>query len=118
MLGNLVKSIARGLAALAMLAVGGVILLLAVLWWEHKTRITLPEPTGHFAVGRTTYTWVNDTQADELAVSTISRSSICPSVVGVPATGDSLRASFFAFLQAGETNQSSGVPTRVSGSSA
>src|SRR5260370_36667844 len=67
MLGNLVKSIARGLAALAMLAVGGVILLLAVLWWEHKTEITLPEPTGHFAVGRTTYTWVNNAEPDELA---------------------------------------------------
>ena len=50
-----------------MLAVGGVILLLAVLWWEHKTEITLPEPTGHFAVGRTTYTWVNNAETDELA---------------------------------------------------
>jgi dienelactone hydrolase len=67
MLGKLVKSMARGLAALAMLAVGGVILLLAVLWWEHKTEITLPKPTGHFAVGRTTYTWVNNAEPDELA---------------------------------------------------
>ena len=29
--------------------------------------ITLPAPTGHFAIGRTTYTWVNDSETDELA---------------------------------------------------
>jgi len=52
-----------------MLGLGGLILLLAVLWWEHRTEITLPEPTGHFAVGRTTYTWVNNAQTDELAPS-------------------------------------------------
>jgi dienelactone hydrolase len=69
MFGKLVKSIARGLAALAMLTVGGVILLLAVLWWEHKTEIALPEPTGHFAVGRTTYTWVNSAETDQPAPS-------------------------------------------------
>src|SRR5260370_21379443 len=44
-------------------------MLLALLWREHKTEITLPAPTGHFAVGRTTYTWVNNTRTDELAPS-------------------------------------------------
>ncbi len=63
------KSTARGLAALAMLGLGGLILLLAVLWWEHRTEITSPEPTGRVAVGRTTYTWVNNAETDELAPS-------------------------------------------------
>src|SRR2546430_14755631 len=44
-------------------------MLLALFWWEHKTEITLPSPTGHFAVGRTTYAWVNNAQTDELAPS-------------------------------------------------
>jgi dienelactone hydrolase len=57
------------LAALAIFAVVGLTMLLALLWWEHKTEITLPAPTGHFAVGRTTYTWVNNVETDELAPS-------------------------------------------------
>jgi dienelactone hydrolase len=52
-----------------MLAVGGGALLLTLLWLEHGTEITLPVPTGHFAVGRTTDTWVNTAQTDDLAPS-------------------------------------------------
>ena len=63
------KRLLKGLAALAILAVVGLTMLLALLWWEHKTEITLPAPTGHFAVGRTTYTWVNNAETDELAPS-------------------------------------------------
>ncbi|MGB0036253.1 MAG: hypothetical protein WBP79_12330 [Candidatus Acidiferrales bacterium] len=59
----------KGLAALAIFAVVGLTMLLALLWREHKTEITLPVPTGHFAVGRTTYTWVNNAETDELAPS-------------------------------------------------
>ncbi len=40
-------------------------MLLGLLWREHKTEITLPPPTGHFVVGRTTYTWVNNAQTDD-----------------------------------------------------
>jgi predicted dienelactone hydrolase len=42
---------------LALLAVGGVALLLAGLWIEHRTDLTLPAPTGPFAVGRTIRDW-------------------------------------------------------------
>jgi pimeloyl-ACP methyl ester carboxylesterase len=63
------KRLIKGLAALALFAVAGLAMLVALLWREHKTEITLPEPTGHFAVGRTTYTWVNDAETDELAPS-------------------------------------------------
>lgn len=44
-------------------------MLLALLWREHKTEITLPTPTGQFAVGRTTYIWVNNGETDELSPS-------------------------------------------------
>ena len=63
------RRLIKGLAALAIFAIVGLTMLLALLWWEHKTEITLPSPTGHFAVGRTTYAWVNNTQTDELAPS-------------------------------------------------
>jgi len=55
------RRLIKGLAALAIFAIVGLTMLLALLWWEHKTEITLPSPTGHFAVGRTTYAWVNNT---------------------------------------------------------
>jgi len=63
------KRLIKSLAALALFAVVGLTMLLALLWREHKTEITLPAPTGHFAVGRTTYTWVNNGETDELAPS-------------------------------------------------
>src|SRR5208283_2065598 len=59
----------RVLAALTLLAFAGLALLFALLWREHKTEITLPTLTGHFAVGRATDTWVNNAQRDELAPS-------------------------------------------------
>lgn len=63
------KRLIKGLAALAVIAVAGLAVLLALLWREHNTEITLPQPTGHFAVGRTTYAWVNNAETDELASS-------------------------------------------------
>ena len=66
---RLIKRLIKGFAALALLAVVGLMVLFGLLWREHKTEITLPALTGHFAVGRTTYTWVNDAETDELAPS-------------------------------------------------
>jgi len=60
------RRLIRGLAVLVILGLVG-LLLLALLWREHKTEITLPNPTGQFAVGRTTYTWVNNGETDELS---------------------------------------------------
>ena len=62
-----IKWLIRGIATVATLGVVAVITLFALLWWEHRTTTTLPAPTGHFAVGRTTYNWVNDAETDELA---------------------------------------------------
>jgi len=61
------RRLVKSLAALAVFGAVGLTILFALLWWEHETRITLPEPTGHFAVGRTTYAWVNNAETDELA---------------------------------------------------
>jgi dienelactone hydrolase len=66
---RLSKRLMKSFAALALLALVGGTVLLGLLWREHQTEIILPAPTGHFAVGRTTYTWVNNGETDELAPS-------------------------------------------------
>jgi hypothetical protein len=50
----------------AVLVLGGVALV-AMVRWEHGRQMTLPKPTGRFAVGRTSFTWVNDALTDDLA---------------------------------------------------
>src|SRR5260370_7657116 len=57
----------KGFAVLAMLGVLGVVALLMSLWLEHRTKITLPTPTGAFAVGHALYDWADDETLDTLA---------------------------------------------------
>jgi predicted dienelactone hydrolase len=66
---RLIKRVLKGIAALFLLAVVGFLTLFGLLRRDYKTEITLPIPTGHFAVGRTMYTWVNNAETDELAPS-------------------------------------------------
>ena len=51
---------------LALLVVVGIMLLLGVLWLDHRRETTLPTPTGPFAVGRTTYVWSNAAHTDPI----------------------------------------------------
>jgi hypothetical protein len=60
--------LAKAAAAVAVVGLAVVAMLLLVMWWEHRTAITLPTPTGRFAIGRTTYAWTNEAETDELAV--------------------------------------------------
>ena len=64
---RLARRIRRGFAVLAMLGVLGVGALLGALWLEHRTGLTLPTPTGSFAVGRAIYDWADDVHLDKLA---------------------------------------------------
>jgi hypothetical protein len=57
----------KGFAVLAMLGALGVVTLLMSLWLEHRTEITLPTPTGAFAVGRALYDWADEETLDTLA---------------------------------------------------
>lgn len=66
---RIIKWIFGTIAVVVIVTVVGLLALLAILWREHKTEITLPLPTGHFAVGRTPDTWVNDAETDDLAPS-------------------------------------------------
>ncbi|MBI3681181.1 MAG: family membership [Acidobacteria bacterium] len=50
-----------------MLAILGVGALLVSLWLERRAELTLPTPTGSFAVGRAIYDWTDDAKLDVLA---------------------------------------------------
>src|SRR3982074_254922 len=64
---RLVRRIFKGIAILAILVLLGIGVLLGSLSVEHRTEITLPVPTGPFAVGRAVYDWTDDTHQDTLA---------------------------------------------------
>lgn len=53
-------SIIRRLALAAALGVLGVGAVLGALWLEHRTEVTLPAPSGPFAVGRTIEAWAGE----------------------------------------------------------
>ena len=64
---RVVRRIFKGFGVLAMLGALGVATLLGSLWLEHRTEVTLPTPTGPFAVGRALYDWADDETLDTLA---------------------------------------------------
>ena len=57
----------KGVAILALLGVLGIASLFAFLWLEHRSAVTLPTPTGSFAVGRTIQDWTDPVALDTLA---------------------------------------------------
>jgi dienelactone hydrolase len=57
----------KALAVLAMSGILGVGALLGLLWLERRSEITLPTPTGPFAVGRGIYVWADEGHSDPLA---------------------------------------------------
>src|SRR5258708_3373854 len=64
---RLARRMFKGFKVLAMLGVLCAGALLGSLWLEHRTEVTLPAPTGPFAVGRATYDWADDRHSDPLA---------------------------------------------------
>jgi hypothetical protein len=67
---NLTNARKRTASALVLLVLAGAIggaLLVASLWLERRTEITLPAPTGPFAVGRAIDDWTDDAALDTLA---------------------------------------------------
>ena len=62
-----IRRIREALVLLSLLALLGVTALFAFLWLEHRTDVSLPTPTGPFAVGRALYDWTDDHSLDTLA---------------------------------------------------
>jgi Chlorophyllase len=65
--GPVALRIFRAFALTAMLPVAAFAALLLSLGIEHRISITLPDPTGPFAVGRAIYDWSDDATLDRLA---------------------------------------------------
>ena len=57
---RLLRPIFKGFAVLVIFGVLGTALVLGSLWLEHRGEVTLPTPTGPFAVGRAVYDWADD----------------------------------------------------------
>jgi predicted dienelactone hydrolase len=64
---RLPRRILKGIAALAMLGVVGIGALIGFVLVEHASVVTLPTPSGSFAVGRTIDDWTDDAAFDTLA---------------------------------------------------
>jgi dienelactone hydrolase len=62
-----VRWLIKASAVAAILGVFGLAALLGTLWVEHRTEVTLPAPTGSFAVGRALYAWIDEGTPDALA---------------------------------------------------
>ena len=63
----MIRRIAKILVALFAAGVVGVAAGLAWLSWQQPASVTLPAPTGPYAVGRTFFDWVDEAWADPLA---------------------------------------------------
>lgn len=66
----------KAAAAIAVVMLVSVAILLFVMWRQHGAAISLPAPTGPFAVGRATFAWTNPAQDDELAASPGSKRQV------------------------------------------
>jgi hypothetical protein len=64
---GLARRILRAFARLAIFFVSGIAALLGSLWLERRTDLTLPRPTGPFAVGRVIYDWIDNSKVDSSA---------------------------------------------------
>ena len=64
---SLIRRIRRVFAGLAIFCVFGIAALLGSLWLERGSDLTLPLPTGPFAVGRMIYDWTDNSKVDGLA---------------------------------------------------
>lgn len=61
------RSAGRILKTLTLLIVVGIVVLIASIWLERRTELTLPAPTGEYAVGRVIADWVDEGSVDALA---------------------------------------------------
>jgi dienelactone hydrolase len=65
------KKIIRILRKVFLFSFGAVVTIILftilVFWLEHNSSLTLPKPTGTFAVGRSTFDWIDSSRTDSLA---------------------------------------------------
>jgi predicted dienelactone hydrolase len=62
-----IKKLLKGIVVLIGIVVACILICLILLFFEHNSQLALPLPTGPYAVGRTSYDWVDTTRTDSLA---------------------------------------------------
>jgi predicted dienelactone hydrolase len=67
MVNRIVKLVAKGVGALALIAFAALIVLLVALWVDHGRSTRLPDPSGSYQVGRATYVWRDETRSNPYA---------------------------------------------------
>lgn len=84
--------VGRALVVLAAAGALGAAVLLALVWRDHRSPVTLPPPTGPFAVGRVIDAWADEAGRDPLAPSGARREWLAwiwyptaPTTSGLPA---------------------------------
>ncbi len=83
------RRVLKVFAVLALLGVLGVGALFGSLWLERSSELTLPTPTGSFAVGRAIYDWTDETKPDTLAPGPGAKRELLV-WIWYPSTGQSL----------------------------
>ncbi len=64
---KLLKAVLKVVGIFLIVLLLGVAALIGMVRWEHGAEMTLPKPTGRFAVGQTAFVWTNDALTDDLA---------------------------------------------------
>lgn len=59
--------IAKGFGVVVVTVIAGIATALCWMRWEHARSLALPVPTGTYAVGRTSYAWIDHAHLDELS---------------------------------------------------
>ena len=77
----------KGFAIVGLSGMFGIAALFGVLWLEHRSAVTLPTPTGSFAVGREIQDWTDSAAVDTLAPLP-ERSASSSSGSGIPRSPD------------------------------
>ena len=126
------RRILKGAGVLVILGVLGIAVLLAAIWIEHRSELTLPNPTGPFAVGRALYPLADSTTFDTLSPvpgtrhelllwiwypSSVAKSAAIDDYVPAPMRAAAQRArgrtTFLGMLMGGLTRDPSKVRSRT-----
>jgi dienelactone hydrolase len=67
MVNRMVKRAVKTAGVFALIALAGLTVLLAGLWVDHGRSTPLPDPSGSYKVGRTTYVWRDETRENPYA---------------------------------------------------
>ncbi|HEV2378284.1 MAG TPA: family membership [Terriglobia bacterium] len=70
------KWVLKALIGVFVIVITFIVTLPLMMWWEHRTAISLPAPTGDFTVGRRMFAWTNEAMTDDLANSPGSKRQV------------------------------------------